>query len=61
MQQHRLYELQKHDRFVIKGNKVKIPQNCRLIKVEKYIKWYNPLTWFTKYYIYDYLGEQHDQ
>lgn len=57
MQQLRLYKLQKHDRFVVKGNKVKIPQNCKLLEVKKYIKWYNPFTWFTKYYIYDYLGE----
>ena len=58
MQQPKVYKLQKYDIFVTKG-KIKIPQNCKckLQKIKKYIKWYNPFTWFTKYYFYIYLGE----
>ena len=60
MQQLMPYKLQKHDIFTIKGNKIK-SSYCKLIQIKKYIKWYNPFSWFTKYYTYEYLGEQHDQ
>lgn len=60
MKQPRFYKLESHIIFTVKGNKVKMPSGCKLIKIRKYIKWYNPFTWFTKYYTYEYLGEKYD-
>lgn len=59
MQQPKIYKLQVGDVFTIrKKQKQKLSSDFRLIKTKKYIKWYNPFTWFKKYYTYVYLGEE---
>ena len=54
----KLYKLQKYDIFTVRGKKAKIPHCCKLIKTSKLVKWYNPISWFIKYYTYEYLGEK---
>ena len=55
IQQPKLYKIQKNDIFTTTKN-LKDNSHCKLIKTRKHIKWYNPITWFKKYYIYMFLG-----
>ncbi len=60
MKRLKVYKLQAGDIFTIgKKQKQELSDfNFRLIKTKKCIKWYNPFTWFKKYYTYVYLGEE---
>lgn len=56
----RAYKLQPGDLFL---NTKKLPQdflklaNLKLVKTRKRVKWYNPISWFTKHYIYEFIGD----
>ncbi len=50
----RIYKLNPGDLFF---STKKLSQDyLKLVKTYKRVKWYNPISWFTKYYIYEFIG-----
>lgn len=56
----RAYQIQKNDIITVQGKNqlsLYLDNNFKIIATYKIIKWYNPFSWFKKYYQLMYIGD----